>query len=177
MVGELIQNSLNDYLNDLEHLSIAVSTNGRVRVSYSIEDGNDEVVKGGLEPEECSHDSAILYMNYCPDCGTEMVWPTGKDPECEECGAPSHELFNCCWSCGLAFTDEDNSPRKKISTYSLDYGCDQECGGSVGLYMSYCPWCGSEQDWSVGEDECECCDSEVNKDWEFCVFCGDEISC
>ena len=172
----VIQDSFRGALNNLRHLSIAISANGRVRVSYSLEDEDEGAEKGDVANAECNHGNAIRFMNYCPDCGTEMEWPAGKDPECEECGAPSHELFNCCWSCGLEFDNEDNSPAKNMGTYNLEYDCDsRECDGSVGLYMSYCPWCGSEQDWSVGEDECAVCDSEVSTDWKFCVFCGDEL--
>jgi eukaryotic-like serine/threonine-protein kinase len=122
---------------------------------------------------ECGHDAAAKGMKYCPDCGLEMEWPAGSDPACPDCGARSHATFNFCWSCKCKF-EADNAPTPWVRGYKLDVDCNSDdCSGKIAWPMSYCPWCGEEQEWSFEKDaECSGCDKTVSADWHYCGFCG-----
>jgi len=118
-------------------------------------------------------------MNYCGACGDEIEWRVGGADECAECSAPAAADFNWCWSCGANFYEE-NPIKPKAKGFNLDWACDAECGGTVAYLMSYCPWCGEEQNWWPSDDEgalpeCENCASTVASGWRYCCFCGESL--
>jgi hypothetical protein len=61
-----------------------------------------------------------------------------------------------------------------VRGYKLDVDCNSDdCSGKIAWPMSYCPWCGEEQEWSFEKDaECSGCDKTVSADWHYCGFCG-----
>lgn len=126
--------------------------------------------------EACAHPRVKLWMGFCPDCGDEVDWPAEPgNPVCEECEAPSHPLFNCCWACGESF-GEENAPQPTAKGYTLEFDCDAaDCEGRVAWLMPFCPWCGEAKRWH-SEDDLECgeCESHLDRTWAYCVSCGEE---
>ena len=113
-------------------------------------------------------------LRYCPDCGAEGA--REEDPVCDGCGAPSHERFNGCFSCGESF-GEANAPEEGAAGYVLDFDCDaRACTGQVAAHMAYCPWCGVAQRWEREEEDADCgaCAAVLEATWAFCGACGTE---
>ncbi len=119
-------------------------------------------------------------MNYCPSCGEEQTWGDihGND-ECYYCGTEVHPSFNYCYACGEDIEPEGwNDPIQRPKGFNLSWECDEECGGSVQEFMSYCPWCGEEQTWDEFYSKdyvCENCEVSVSTDWSICPFCCEEL--
>ncbi len=133
------------------------------------------------DAERCAHSAAKKWMSYCPDCGAETEWKAKKgQPTCDECGAPSHKLFNYCWSCRAELDGNDNDPRASAAGFALEFGCDNDdCEGNVALSMNYCPWCAESQDWDYSTKgaesrACGYCETDVAANWRYCAACGEK---
>lgn len=112
-------------------------------------------------------------MNYCFNCGKKHSGPDSEEIKCNNCKRTVHISFNYCYECGEDLNPGGwNQPKAKIEGYSLKFKCD--CGGKVQEFMAYCPWCGEQQVWEnrYGNEYCKNCESNLSKDWYYCVFCG-----
>jgi len=127
----------------------------------------------------CAHPRRVRWMRGCPDCGSELGWQVEPDaPTCDACGAPTHDLFNACWSCGESF-EEENDPALAHGEAALDCPCsDGACSGRVAWPMRYCPWCATEQRWphttAAGALDCGECEAPVDPTWAYCTACSAE---
>jgi hypothetical protein len=108
-----------------------------------------------------------------------MAWEAEHgNPVCDECGAPSHASFNCCWACGESF-EEENEPEDSAEGYALDFDCrSRGCQGRVAWLMPYCPWCATAQRWQPSREPdapvCVGCEARLEPTWTFCASCGEE---
>lgn len=127
--------------------------------------------------ESCKHPDVKSWMAFCPGCGDEVTWNAEPgNPACDACGAPSHRYFNHCWACGESF-EEDNAPQSVARGFRLEFDCDSDdCTGKLAWLMPFCPWCGEEKHWQLGDGALECtkCESGLDRAWAFCVRCGEE---
>lgn len=149
--------------------------------------------------EACDEAVLVKWMNYCPNCGDEVAWDEAVKSRCEECDAPTHEDFNYCFACGASFERRSHAS-SDVAGFDLQSPCaNSRCSGTVGNLMSFCPWCGEEQDWkfpvpmTLELREVEAggfrvgycrrkilllksgCGSRVDPFWFYCAFCGNEI--
>lgn len=124
----------------------------------------------------CPHAQVVPWMGHCPSCGDTVHWEAEHDnPVCDACGAPSHDGFNACWSCGESF-GQHHAPLEEAQGYALEHPCD--CGGSLAWLMPFCPWCAAPQAWAPSQDAdaptCLSCEAQLDPTWAFCVACGEE---
>lgn len=124
------------------------------------------------------------YWPYCPRCARRQVWRDAggvTGAECYKCGwVVSEAAWFCPWCSTDIFEDgvSVEHPLKAPKGFRFSAQCDWGCGGGVEYPMSYCPWCGREQEWGDEEFDGECphCNRGVNDWMDYCPWCGEDAT-